>query len=210
MERQSLSIRRIFAFLIFACSSGAWAQNNATGSIVTYSGTDGVNATVFSANLGASDTCNGCHGPAGVYTQYLQNSSVAQANRVAISNAIAYTGTVLQNMPYLGPEQNSTIKNFVSAWSSAGGQPTAAPTFVSSSVGHSNVGKYSATLRANIYENGANATLSFRYAISTLNLIFASSRSSTTQNSFAVTGGGNSAPDTPHPTISALSCGTTH
>lgn len=183
--------------------------------VVTYAGSEGVQAQVFSQ-------CAGCHDASAqnggrrfdTYAYAVQHLSAGDLSgavtATGYSDARANTRVNDGTMPSTGA-LSSTLKGLLSAWASqrSGGTAppnSAAPQLTTSPA--SAVGRYSAVLNGAAIENGTNVAFAFRYSTSqaTVNGNGGTEVAVTTDNT--TTSGGANVSYTVARTITGLTCGT--
>ncbi len=164
---------------------------------VTWQGTEGVYAQVFSVY------CTSCHSAGGGQTPYLDSESTASSNISTIITRINLPASDGLSMPQGSPQMSSTLRSLVSSWNSAGTPLHATPQVTTSSA--TSVSKYGATMRGAINENGISTAVDFQYATNSF-FIGASDTSSSYPSG---TGGGTSTTSFSR-AVSGLSCGTTY
>ncbi|MCP5160676.1 MAG: tandem-95 repeat protein [Hahellaceae bacterium] len=178
---------------------------------VTYDGTEGVYAKIFSFN--SQNACTNCH--SSTLTGTSRNSAPVEVdfNTFALATQTSIYGYHPERassringdtMPYNSTltaflPLNSTEKALISAWASNAIQ-RAAPTATTQSA--TSVQKYQATLNGSVQENGAESSFSFKYGLSSVSLT-----STVSLSSPAGTGGGT-ASYAKSAVISGLQCGT--
>ncbi|GLQ33341.1 beta strand repeat-containing protein [Litoribrevibacter albus] len=187
--------------------------------VVTYNGTDGVQANIFNSN--SVQVCTGCHNSALVGA--VARSSAPDgvnfdnyAEATATVSDLDFSGVIDGNdanhvrasfrvnagtMPPNGA-LNTTEKSLIAQWVSDGGLENAAPAATTSAA--SSVSKYQATFNGSVYENGADTTVTFAYGTSSMSLT--SNKAATSPSG---TGGGISA-GAVSATQTSLNCGTTY
>lgn len=184
--------------------------------IVTYDGDEGVYSDVFSSN--SVQACLGCHAsyrtdttdatgttaddrngaPVGVnFDTYAWATSGTNEERAVARGVVALDGYMPPNGDLSAAEQSLLL-----GWQSGSYQQNAAPS--ASTIAASSVGPYSASLRANVNDNGSNATYDFQYGTQ------ASGTWGTTINSNLTTSGtmGGTSTQLVSYSLTGLSCGT--
>lgn len=185
--------------------------------VVTYSGSEGVAAQVFS-------NCAGCHDSSaqsggrrfdthGFATQYLTLGDLAGAvTATGYSDVRGNVRVGAGEMPS-GSPLTQPLRDLLSAWTSqrSGATPppnTAAPEITTAAA--SSIGKYSATLNGSVIENGSNVTFSFKYSTSSATVGAGNGTSvSVTSDNTSDSGGANVSYSVSGG-VSGLSCGTTY
>ncbi|MDP2226365.1 MAG: hypothetical protein Q8J78_02680, partial [Moraxellaceae bacterium] len=174
------TLHLVFATLLAASSLPAHA-------VVTYAGTEGVGATVFSAH------CTSCHSstlsgasrssaPVGVdYNNHTNATSGTNETRAKVR------AVDLDTMPPAGP-LSATLQTRLGSWVDQGALNSADAEVVTSSV--SSIGKYGATFNSTVKENGADATFTVRYSTDSLLTLF-SNGTAVSLGSPTGTGGGD-------------------
>lgn len=215
---------RLWAAAVLALGLLAGGGARAT---VTYDGTEGVAAGFFDYN-----GCTGCHSgtPLAYYGNVVLDTYAAASAKAQDAlwaadwgdgvyedtfDGVTNTGT--SKMPYGATEEVPVdTLNLLSAWIAAGKPQKAAP---SVTVGHSSVGKYSATVSGNVNDNGEDASyrLQWRTAAGSYSLVsnvatyYTTSTGTTTAydvtTSTSWTGGGSSTKSISRG-LTGLSCGT--
>lgn len=206
---------RFFRLLSLAGAPLVLAVSASSHAVVTYSGSEGVQAQVFSQ-------CAGCHDSSvqsggrrfdthGFATQHLSAGDLSGAvTATGYSDARANARVSAGEMPSTGALSPALI-SLLNAWAGqrSGGTPppnTAAPQLTTSAA--TSVGRYSARLNGTAIENGTNVSFTFRYDTSQTNVNNGNGTSVAVTTDNTTTSGGANVAYSVARTISNLQCGT--
>jgi hypothetical protein len=206
--KSRLLARNVAAIGLATALAPAWAT-------VTYDGTEGVAAQIFS-------TCGGCHPSNGtgrsfasysLATEYLTSGQSANGGTASVtgySDARANARVATGAMPSGSPLEQA-LRDLLNDWASqrvGATAPLQNAAAQMTTVAASSVAHYSATLNANVIENGIDTTFTFRYSTSSAT-VSGGGGTAASAGSPSGTGGGNNTYALAAG-ISSLACGTTY
>ncbi|MFT7559099.1 MAG: hypothetical protein ACI93R_001003 [Flavobacteriales bacterium] len=207
----SLSHRLILAWLsLGVCAAPMLAsaqESGVSGNIVTYNGTAGVRAQIFTPSC---DDCHSASHPVQDATFWGSWDVYSEAvTGVTVINSRMHDAGSPMPPSAQGGLLSSTLQALIDDWDTDSEELNAEPTFVSSSLTATSAALYSRNLNVNVYENGANATVWFEYSQSS-SLSGSATTTATAANSTGDTGGGTAAAGTTTHALSSLDCGETY